>query len=818
MRSVGHYLVLLIFLSVVTVAKIPQNFIVLSSDKSKDTLAMDVGKYHKVMSESKVLQKVEEKEKFKTHIVTIADEFFLKIGPFKSGDALALVYLGMRTTFPKSFILEDISHEKSVPPQIQYIEKEVKVEKEDQTLWTALFGLAVIGILSLFLSSDQLKNLNKQHENIQERQTEIEKKQSLLLEKMGEKIQTVALKNVNSEKKLLETSLENIDAKEIKTHIGKMKKYDEDLLRTTYEMIDFLKIKSGNIVIKQEAFQLSNMLHKLTNAVVPALKSKNHTLHYNIHNNVTRYLVGDTGRIFQVLHNLLSDILEYKEKCEVVLSIEIKEEEHLLFSIVNKNQSLTDEEIDRLFIPTSWEEVQDTNKEFGFFVLKELISNMDGEFLIESNKKKGTLYELSLPYIQDVDNKSRKAELKKLLLSKKALVVDSDSQHAEILINILNSFDIDVMFKTSNSLAIQKPNLEGIDFLIIKAEDISQKVFNFFKDIDTKHDIDIIVINSIYEVNNSIEITSYIADVELFSPLIIGDVEEALKQLCIKKEKKKKDIIREELSNFRILDVAKVSRTDFQKFTAKKVLIVEDNLVSQQVMSSILSASELEVYKVENGIQALHFLEQHDHIDLIFMDMNMPVMDGFEATKKIRKHYKHKDVPIVAVTGLGFNYEMEQMVLAGVNACITKPFKVGQLYLALQKFLQQDGLNDVYVEVKPRIYTEKKDILDVTKGIQYVRSYTFYKEIISQVLLALRNSDKLVKEMIQNDKLDELRVFCIDAVGLSATIGATSFVDVLNHMLLAMKSDEDALMGEFIFKYEKQWLLLEEEMKRYLKR
>jgi len=797
---------------------IAQNFIVLSSNTSQKALAYDLGRYQQVMSNSKILQTIEKNEKFKAVIIPAENGYALKVGPMGSADALTLVYLGMRKAFPQAFILDDIPPQEAVKPQIKYVQKEVIVEKEDATLWTALFGLAIIGILSLFLSSDQLKNLNKQHDRIQERQSEIEKKQSLLLEKMGEKIQTVALKNVNSEKKLLATHLENIDKEEIKNHIGKMKKYDEDLLHTTYEMIDFLKIKSGNIVIKEEAFQLSNMLHKLTNSVAPQLKDKKHVLEYDIHHDVTRYLVGDTGRIFQVLHNLLANILADNTQSEVLLSVEIRDESSLVFSILHKNKYLTEEEIDRLFIPASWEEVQDTNKEFGFFVLKELIHNMDGKFLLESTKKKGTLYEVSLPYIQDVDNKSRKVELKKLLLSKKALVVDSDEKKAQILIDILGSFDIDVLFKTSESLAIQRPKLEDIDFLIIKAEDISPKVFHFFKDIDKKHDIDIIVINSIYEVENSIEITSYIADVELFSPLIIGDVEEALKQLCIKKEKKKKEVIREELSRFRILDVAKVSRKDFQKFTHKKILLVEDNLVSQQVMNSILSASKLDVYKVENGIQALHFLEEHDDIDLIFMDMDMPVMDGFEATKKIRKHYKHKDVPIIAVTGLGFNYEMEQMVLAGVNACIIKPFKVGQLYIALQKFLEQNGLNDVYIEPKIRNYNEKKSILNVSKGVQYVRSHTFYKEILSELLLALRNSDTLVKEMIQNDKRDELRVFCIDAVGLSATIGATSFVEVLNQMLLAMKEDENVLLGEYIFKYQEQWAALEVEMKRYLKR
>jgi CheY-like chemotaxis protein len=817
MRNIKIFMTLFILLSSILTAA-AQNFIVLASDKSEKVLAKQMGLYHKVMSESKALQAIEESEGVKTNVKPRGDKYFLELGPFKSGDALTLMYLEMHSTFPQAFILEDVKQASIVKPKIEYRTKEVIVEKEDETLWTALFGLAIIGILYMFLSSDQLKNLTRQHKSIQERQEEIEKKQSLMLEKMGEKIQTVALKNVNTEKKLLETSLENIDVKEIKTRIGKIKKYDEDLLRTTYEMIDFLKIKSGNIVIKQEAFQLSNMLHKLTNVVAPELRSKNHTLVYDIHNNVTRYLVGDTVRIFQILHNLLSDILEYKENCEVVLSIEVKEEENLLFSIVNKDQFLSEEEIDRLFIPTSWEEVQNTNKEFGFFVLKELISNMEGKFLIESDRKKGTMYELSLPYIQDVDSKSKKSELKKLLLSKKALVIDHSEEKAKILTDILESFDIDVSFESSKNLAVQRPHLEGFDFLILKSEDISQKVFDYLKNIDKKYDIDIIVINSIYEVDNSIEITSYIADVELFSPLIVGDVEEALKQLCLKKERKKKDIIREELRKFRILDVAKVSRTDFQRFTAKKILIVEDNLVSQQVMSSILSASKLDVYRVENGIQALRFLEEHDQVDLIFMDMSMPVMDGFEATKKIRKHYKHKNVPIVAVTGLGFNYEMEQMILAGVSACVTKPFKVGQLYIALKRFLQQDGLNDVEVEIKSPAFNEKPNILEVAKGIEYVRSESFYREIIAQISLALKNSDTLVNEMIQKDEIEALRAFCVDTVGLSATIGATSFVEVLHEMLEEMTKEEDITMSRFIISYHEEWKKLDEEIKRYLMR
>ncbi len=816
MNKVRSFLIWFFVFSATLCASVSQSYIVLSTEKTKEGIEEQISKYEQAMNENNILKRLQKTVSFQIKVIEKNDVSILKTGPFFEMDTLALAFLELRPVFPYAFIVEDIRNGKISPSKIKYITKPIVIEQEDENLWIALFGLGVIGILSLFLSSDQIKNLREKHQYIQSKQKEIEKKQSLLLEKMGEKIQTVATKSVDDEIKLLEAPLETIDAHEIKNRIENLKKYDEVLLRTTYEMIDFLKIKSGNIVIKQEAFQLSNMLHKLTNAVADSLKSKEHTLYYNIKYNVTRYLIGDTVRIYQVLHNLLSDVFAHKEANDVILHIEVREEEELVFTIESTSLYLTPKEIDRLFIPSSWEEVQNKHKEFGFFVIKELIANMDGKFLIDSHPTRGTRYELILPYIRDVDNKSHKKDLIKVLASKKALLFDTDMQKAEMLTKILNSFDIDVIFKSSRNLETYRPNLDGFDFLILKNEDISKKVFQFLKNIDKKQNIDIIVINNIFETRNEIDGIAYISDATLYSPLIIGDVEEVLKQLCIKKARRKKDIRQVGLENFKILDVAKVTMSDFQKFSDKTILIVEDNLVSQQVMSSILSASNLNILKAENGQEALDILEESTKIDLIFMDMNMPIMDGFEATKKIRQNSKYKKVPIIAVTGLGFNYEVEQMIFAGVDACIIKPSRVGQLYTALDRFLNTDQFTNTNKKAAIQGQNENKMVLDISKGMGYVRSETFYNEIVVQILLALKNSQKLVKEMIQNDQIDELRSFCVDALGLSATIGATGYVSLLKEMLMEMKKEE-IFISQYIPRYKESWLELEAEMKRYLK-
>ncbi|MCF6244292.1 MAG: response regulator [Sulfurovum sp.] len=811
MDKIFHSFIFSSLVSVTTYAGMEQSYIILKAEENPKTIVVETHKYKEILTNNETLNSIVKKHKIELEISKVDDTNIFKVGPFSDVNILTLSYLELRQSFPQAFISQDLK------PSIEQVGEVRYRKKEDRSLWLALFSLATIGIFGLFLSSREVKKLKKQHNKLENKQKEIEKKQSLLLEKMGEKIQDAALKNVAKETKLLAAPLEIFDKKEIKTHIASLKRNDEDLLRTTYEMIDFLKIKSGNIVVKQEAFQLSSMLHKLTNAIAPSLREKEYTLYYDIESNVTRYLIGDTNRTFQVLHNLFLDMLERKDYGEVVIRIEIRDDDILVFSIKNEALFLNADEVETLFVPQSWEDVHYKHKEFGFYVLNELVENMGGKLSIESFEGKGITYELLLPYIRDLDNKSRKKDLVKVLSSKKALIIDKNLYSAKSLTEMLKTFEIDVLFKSSENLETHRPDFDGVDFVILKSDDVSKKVFEFFKSLDEKERPDIIIVHNIFDDHHNFEEASYIADAVLYSPLIVGDVEESLKQLYIRKTRRKKDIRQESLKDFRILNALKVEIGDFSKFKDKTILIVEDNFVSQQVMSTILSASQLTIINAENGQEALDILEEYVTIDLIFMDLDMPIIDGFDVTRIIKKNNKYKNIPIVAVTGLGFYNEIEDMILSGIDACIIKPYRFGQLYAALERFLDPISFNNSFVEKHIEIENQNKMVLDITKGLSYVRSEIFYNEIAAQILLALRNSDNLVKEMIVKDNIEELRAFCVDALGLSATIGATGYVVLLKEMLMEMKKEE-VYLSQYIPKYKEKWLELELEMKRFLKR
>ena len=827
MNRIFHYMAWMIFFSALLLAGSSSNFIALTASESNSTIHKALDKYNLLIAQDQTLSKLERKEDFRANILEKDNKYILKVGPFANSDTLTLVYLKSRDVFPQAFILESTTPKKVFVPKTKYVEKKVYIEKEDPTLWTALFGLAIIGILALFLSSDQIKHIKKRHAKMQEKQEKTEKRQNFILSKMGEKIQDAVIENLKNETKILETPVKNKELVEIKGKIENIKKHDDDLLNTTYEMIDFLKIKSGNIIIHHEPFQLSMLLHKLTNAISGLLQKNNNTFYYNVKTNVTRYLVGDSLRIFQVLHNVLSNSLEDEESTngKIMLTIKVDEKEkELLFNILNENQFLDQDEIDSLFVPSSWEDLQKTNKDLGFFVTNELVSQMDGEFLIESSMKNGTTYALKLPYIKDPETRSNKERLREILEGKNVHIIDDDTLNMETLKYILESFDVKVERELTSHFRQHKPKNADWDIVVMNSKDITPMHLEFFQQMRQTKGLKVILMHEIFESEDLADIALQITDAEIYSPVIPGDVEEVLFQLFL--VPKETDAVTEETNpvpyehnqkTIKITEAPEVSREEFHKFAGRNILIAEDNFVNQKVMSSILSASNMHVYKAENGLQALDILKEHD-IDLIMMDMSMPVMDGFAATRKIKEDPKLKDIPIISVSGLGFNHEIERMGQAGVDACIVKPFKIGQLYTAMDRYLIQEEIDSNTQEkhVVER-YMPNKEVLDVQQGIMNAHNEVFYREILEEVKTLLENSNEHFLSMISKRKFTELQVFSRDTLSLVETVGAVRLTKIFKEILVFLANKKGVSLEEYIPIYKKEWSRLRREMELYLK-
>lgn len=761
--------------------------------------------------------------RWNTTVEKIGDRYILKAGPYADSKAMTLAYLKLRKYFPQAFIWQPEKEENQIQPKLKivkktvYVDKPVYIEKEDQTLWIALFGLGIVGIFALFLSSEQIRKMKKKYAQMLKRQDEIEEKQSFLVEKMGEQIQDVTIKNIEEEQKLLDINLNYADPKEIKTHIENLKEKDEELLETTYEMLDFLKIKSGNVVIKKEPFQLGNMLHKLTNFVFPLLRIETRSLYYDIDNDVPRYIVGDGTRIHQVLCNLVAHSLESGLESKVEVKIEVSKEKEIHFTIINRQQYMTKEEIEGLFIPSSWEELQDRDLKYSFFVTKELISRMEGDLTIDSGERQGTIYQLKLPYIEDKYSQSKRTNLQNVLKGKKVLLVDKSMREARVLHRILKAFNLEVEFMSSDNFHHMKPDIDHIEMIFMRPKDINPHNFHFFKKLRESRLPRIILAHDIVGEEELVYIASEVADAELHKPIIIGDVEEMLIQLYLREEEAPELIPNEgELQTFRIQSAVDVPKHIFGEFVGRSVLVVEDNEVNRKVLTNILEAAEIRVYQAENGRQALNLLTKGTPVDLILMDMSMPVMDGFEATKRIKDEPLFKDIPVIAVTGLGFYHEMERMRFVGADACIVKPFKLGELYEGLRKYLDTHVPMRCIPQTTPHRYKPPVNILDIKRGIKNVHNESFYTEILQDVKATLENSDQYFADLVSGGRIEELQAFCRDSLSLVDTVGAYQLAKIFKETLVFISIGEKDSLAEYTPLYESEWRLLDKEITLYL--
>jgi CheY-like chemotaxis protein len=260
-----------------------------------------------------------------------------------------------------------------------------------------------------------------------------------------------------------------------------------------------------------------------------------------------------------------------------------------------------------------------------------------------------------------------------------------------------------------------------------------------------------------------------------------------------------------------------VTHNSFTKFAHVYVLIVEDNLINQKILKGVLGDSGMKIIMANNGQEALDEVKKNKELDLVFMDTNMPTMDGYEATKKIREIYDEKQLPIVAISGVGFQNDLSKMASVGANAYLHKPFQIGELYSAFAMYATEEKSKIKNVNCKLSKYKGNKQILDIQKGISYSHTAIFYKEILHEVLVTLKDSDILMDKWSIQREDDKTKVFISDTVRLAEIIGATSFLKILTEINQLFVFKEGHRLKEYTSLYKKEWDILNKEIEEYLK-
>ncbi len=258
---------------------------------------------------------------------------------------------------------------------------------------------------------------------------------------------------------------------------------------------------------------------------------------------------------------------------------------------------------------------------------------------------------------------------------KRAMLVDSNEKNISILRNKLDYFHYDVIVKDSLTSVI-KDDLP-FNLLLLDESQLNESCVAYLDSIRESYGAKIVLVETLYKriKNSKVHFRFDSRIVKPFTQQRIMDmvVDIYTKKPRVKYKRRLRDSVKEEL----------------QHLPHSKILLTEDNEINQKVILGLLKNTPIEVIVANNGLEALECLKKNNDISLILMDLSMPVMDGYSATKNIKKMPKHKDIPIVALSANMMSEEMDKIIQVGMQEYLPKPFEMDKFYGLILRYLSK---------------------------------------------------------------------------------------------------------------------------------
>lgn len=697
---------------------------------------------------------------------------------------------------------------------------------ESISIWMAIFIVAAVAVGVLLFSQWQIKKLRKFHEEMLTKQREIEEKQSQILTNMSENVHNTAQKVLEKSHEVIEN---NTSSKEEKVEI--MEGIESQLMGVTNDLIYFLRLKSKKIEINNKPFNLNNVLNEVSGLLGSRFAGKEVELIFEVNNTVPRHMIGDSSHFGRVLSNvfefMFSSLNDEELKLEVSMYNNSEEEIQLQFKFRDTGPGLSKEEIEALFIPY-FDEDEGAYVGLGLFIAKSLAELMGGQLSVESQKGKGSSFILDLPFkLVDPKNRRKYRLPSKSMTEKRVLIVDNSFNSALAIKKMFAYFRHEVRVIKKADFKFAMPKMDEYDIIILNESLFDGRVIRYLNKIKNKNtEVRIIALNSLLNVKES-NFHDGLIDLHLFKPVNQERVFElivSLYDMSLPKALVQDDVIHEDhalpkakVYKSEVKEVKDVNQKSFSEFGGKELLIVEDNVVNQKVLTNLLAESGMKITIANDGQEAVELVKSGGAMyDFILMDINMPVMDGFTATQVIREERKFDVVPIVAFTALTLESEKQKMFSCGINAFLSKPLNVGKLFNAMSMFISDKAINKAKIEEKK----EKEAIfegLDIEKGITHSNnSEAFYIELLKEFVDAYGQSDETFEMLVREKRYEQLKMLCIDMRGLAGTIGADGIQHLANDVYKHILFKKNDLADGYVKQYANELAKVKRAIEAYL--
>lgn len=518
------------------------------------------------------------------------------------------------------------------------------------------------------------------------------------------------------------------------------------LLNIINDILDYSKIEAGKLDMETVEFSIEELVSNVIALFDFNIFSKG--LEFNIHldPNLPSTIIGDPLRITQIFNNLVGNAVKFTKVGFIsieVLGKTLNDKDLILeCKVKDTGIGIKKEQQNKLF--HSFSQVDNsTTRQYGgsglgLTICKQLIELMHGEIWIESVENQGSTFNFTLKVNYD-NNHETISKKGKSFNNKKILVIDDSENELNIINSILISWGVETTLCNNSLHALELIKQNSYDYIIT---DWKMPKLDGLSLIDEIHH------SNLDHCPEILMVTAYNKD----------DLKNQAKEKGVDISKViTKPFTSSDLFNALSFDIENVPNEILkQNFSAKgKVLLVEDNLINQNVACEHLKYYGVEVDTAINGEEAVGLVRKNFY-NLVLMDLHMPIMDGYEATKRIREF--NKDIPIIALSAAVMKKDVEKTIKVGMNGHISKPINQNELKKVLSHYLKvefHDIQSHENLDFNMKEYLEYKEIIDIEKLSKNIKSLESIKSNLNFFIKEFGNYEEILKEeFINTEKFD----------------------------------------------------------------
>ncbi|MEH0018717.1 MAG: response regulator [Desulfobacter sp.] len=589
-------------------------------------------------------------------------------------------------------------------------------------------------------------------------------------------------------------------------YLRKIESSGLSLLGIINDILDFSKIEANKLSMESIDFDLQSVFDNVVDLINMKAEEKGLELLFDVGRDVPHGLVGDPLRLGQILINLAGNSIKFTQSGQVLIKAERAEKQAddakiwLKFSVSDSGIGLTPEQISKLFRSFSQADGSTTRKYggtgLGLSISKRLVEMMGGEIGVDSVYGEGSTFTFTATFGIQTGERKKPAISPGELHGMRVLVVDDNAKSREILKDLMEEFHFTVSEAGSGEAAIsmleQGSGKESYDLVLMDWQ------MNGINGIETAR--------RIREDSGLAQIPAILMVTAFGREEIMSQAEKAgLDGFLIKPVNRSLlfDAIMNLFGKTGVIDHAALSRkpeeiVEMGVITGTRILLVEDNKINQQVATELLQSAGVIVTVAGNGREAVEAVANADQeFDGVLMDIQMPELDGYEATRRIRKNPAHSGLPIIAMTANAMAGDREKCLDAGMNDHVPKPIEPGVLFETLAKWLPETGAPSPGKPGSPETSDEVKlpdhlDGIDLETGLRRTGDNpAFYYRLLGDFLTGHGDDDDLIRSAFDQQDTDLAIRLVHTLKGVAGGIGATPLYEAARTLELSIKDKSD---------------------------